>query len=188
MTGEERARLQLLARSKFGLESIRKTILVFGGSLGAAKINGALSAALDHLLADGYQILHSTGVGKDDIAKRAGYHPVAYISEMDQAYLAADLVIARSGAGTCAEVVASGLPAILVPLAIGNGEQLLNAHQVAQSRKNGSIKVIENKDLTGELLYRAVDELIDIPFSGTHAKISAADQLAQIIVECGLQR
>lgn len=188
LTGEERARLQLLARSKFGLESIRKTILVFGGSLGAAKINGALSAALDHLLANGYQILHSTGVGKDDIAKRAGYHPVAYISEMDQAYLAADLVIARSGAGTCAEVVASGLPAILVPLAIGNGEQLLNAHQVAQSRKNGSIKVIENKDLTGELLYRAVDELIDIPFSGTHAKISAADQLAQIIVECGLQR
>ena len=188
LTPVERARAQVNARSKFALESNRKTILVFGGSLGAEKINDAVGAALDGLLAHGYQILHSTGVGKGAIAERAGYHPVAYISEMDQAYLAADLVVARSGAGTCAEILATGVPAILVPLAIGNGEQLLNANEVARRRNNGATRVIENKDLTGESLSRAAKELIDAPLSSNDAVISAADQMAQIIIEYGFPR
>lgn len=188
LTPEERLEQQQVARSKFGLEKTRKTILVFGGSLGAAKINEALSDCLDRLLANGYQVLHSTGVGKAVIAKRAGYHPVSFISEMEQAYLASDLVIARSGAGTCAEILALGVPAILVPLAIGNGEQHLNANQVAQARGDGSVIVIENKDLDGELLTRSISELIDIPFTSNDVKISAADRLAQMIIEYGFQR
>ena len=58
------------------------------------------------------------------------HHVVPYVDGMENAYAAADLVLCRAGAMTCAELSAVGLPAVYVPLPIGNGEQALNAKPV----------------------------------------------------------
>ena len=60
----------------------------------------------------------------------AGYHVLPYVDRMELAYAAADLAVCRAGAMTCAELAAVGLPAVYVPLPIGNGEQALNAGPV----------------------------------------------------------
>lgn len=180
LSPEERARLQVTARARFSLEPTKRTLLVFGGSLGAAKLNQVVSESLERLLGRGVQILHGTGAGKAPSISRTDYHPLSYISEMDQAYLAADLLLCRSGAGTCAEIMATGIPSILVPLSIGNGEQMLNAHQLV---KNGNVRVIANNDLTPELLLEAVDSLIASPILHKEQEISPAEKLAAIILE-----
>ena len=61
------------------------------------------------------------------------YVVLAYIDRMDLAYAAADLVICRAGANTVTEVACTGLPAVFVPLPIGNGEQRLNAEPVVEA-------------------------------------------------------
>lgn len=99
---------------------------------------------------------------------------------MDLAYLAADIVIARSGAGTCAEIAATGIPALLVPLPIGNGEQSKNA---AQLLNRGNVQMIENEKLTPALLISAVDELSQrgmLPHRESH---SSAEEIAKIILQ-----
>ena len=175
------------ARENFGLDINRKTILVFGGSLGAAKLNSVVENSVDELLNHGFQVLHSVGptqASKEltDAHKRIGYFPVPYISEMDQAYLAADIVIARSGAGTCAEIAATGIPALLVPLAIGNGEQGKNAEQLLG---RGNIRLIKNEELTSVNLLAAVDDLSQEEIVPLQSEHSAAHELAETILNCG---
>lgn len=122
------------ARSKIGITSDKPLLLVMGGSQGSLAINSIIATSLTQLLAD-YEVIHSVG-GKNELpAATAGYQPVSYIEDMATAYLAAGLVIGRSGAITCAEVNALGRYAIFIPLAIGNGEQARNADfLVAQDR------------------------------------------------------
>ena len=125
-----------------GLDPASPTILVTGGSLGAQHLNEVLAQALGDLSA-GTQVLHLTGRGKDEPVREAlaqalasgrapadlagRYHVLDYLTAMEQAYACADGVICRSGAGTVAELTALGLPALYVPLPVGNGEQRLNA-------------------------------------------------------------
>jgi UDP-N-acetylglucosamine--N-acetylmuramyl-(pentapeptide) pyrophosphoryl-undecaprenol N-acetylglucosamine transferase len=180
LTAQERTREQLSARAKFSLDPKKKTLFIFGGSLGAARLNQVVSESLDQLSARGVQILHGTGVGKAISISRPDYHPFSYIAEMDQAYLAADLLLCRGGAGTCAEIMATGIPAVLVPLGIGNGEQMLNAQQLVQS---GNVRVISNNELTPDLLLEAVDALSDSPTRVAQPEFSPAQKLAGIILE-----
>ena len=114
------------AKAKLGIKSGKPLLLIMGGSQGSAAINSIIASSLSNLLID-FEVLHSVG-GKNVLPKAsAGYQPVSYIEDMATAYLAADLIIARSGAITCAEVNALGKYAIFIPLAIGNGEQARNA-------------------------------------------------------------
>jgi UDP-N-acetylglucosamine--N-acetylmuramyl-(pentapeptide) pyrophosphoryl-undecaprenol N-acetylglucosamine transferase len=114
------------AKAKLGINSDKPLLLIMGGSQGSAAINSIVASSLPNLLND-FEVIHSVG-GKNELpVARAGYQPVSYIEDMATAYLAADLVIARSGAITCAEVNALGKYAIFIPLAIGNGEQARNA-------------------------------------------------------------
>ncbi len=134
IVGLDRAATRSEARAHFGLDPDRRTLLVFGGSLGAQRLNQTMSAAAETVRAAGVQVLHAVG------DKRAGLGPISdvgvpyvtldYIDRMDLAYAAADLAVSRAGAMTCAELAAVGLPAVYVPLPIGNGEQALNAAPV----------------------------------------------------------
>jgi UDP-N-acetylglucosamine--N-acetylmuramyl-(pentapeptide) pyrophosphoryl-undecaprenol N-acetylglucosamine transferase len=136
----DRAALRPAARAGFGLRPELPTLLVFGGSQGAARLNRALSAAARRLADAGLQVLHLTGSAHLDTIRAAvgaarrpddpPYVALDYLHEMELAYAAADLALCRAGAMTCAELTAVGLPAVYVPLPIGNGEQRLNAEPV----------------------------------------------------------
>ncbi len=121
------------ARAALGLGE-GPVLLVTGGSQGARRINAAIVDAADALAAAGVQVLHLAGPVQADAVRAAlgpqpppTHHVLDYLDGMDAAYAACDLVLCRAGAMTCAELAAVGLPAVFVPLPIGNGEQALNA-------------------------------------------------------------
>ncbi len=135
----DRAGRRTASRAAFGLEPQRPTLLVFGGSQGARRINDAAVGAARAVTEAGIQVLHAAGAASAPDVQgalhgelAAPYVVLPYIDDMGAAYAAADLALCRSGAMTCAELAAVGLPAIYVPLPIGNGEQRINAeHAVA---------------------------------------------------------
>jgi UDP-N-acetylglucosamine--N-acetylmuramyl-(pentapeptide) pyrophosphoryl-undecaprenol N-acetylglucosamine transferase len=141
ITDLDRVALQREARLGFELHPERPTLLVSGGSQGALRINTAMAEAWPELLAHGIQVLHVLGPNNltPDIARSlnaqtgAVYQPVAYVDQMERAYAAADLMLARSGAGTVLETAAVGLPAVFVPYPHGNGEQARNAELVVSA-------------------------------------------------------
>ncbi|WP_232827309.1 UDP-N-acetylglucosamine--N-acetylmuramyl-(pentapeptide) pyrophosphoryl-undecaprenol N-acetylglucosamine transferase [Jiangella endophytica] len=227
------------ARAFFGLDPSLPTLLVFGGSQGARRINEATAGALRALLDAGFQVLHA--VGRDNLraateaaaahgipvagpAASAGpgtgdpgtsgpgaggpdgadavtdgpdgsgvatsgpgttgpgvagpgatgagaaageprYVPVPYVDRMDLAYAAADLVVCRAGAITCAELAAVGLPAVYVPLPHGNGEQRFNA--VPTVSAGGGVLVADG-ELTSSRLAGEVTPLL-----GDRARLDA---------------
>lgn len=139
------------ARAAFGLDADRPTLLVFGGSQGAATLNRAATGAAAALGAAGIQVLHARGpkntdvVAPGQVAGSAPYVVVDYLERMDLAYAAADLALCRSGAVTVAELSAVGLPGAFVPLPIGNGEQRRNALPVVEA---GGGLLVEDAELT----------------------------------------
>ena len=96
-------------------------------------------------------MLHVAGPqGEVDAAAAGGAAPyvvVPYVDRMDLAYAAADLVLCRAGANTVTELAAVGLPAVYVPLPIGNGEQELNARPVVDA---GGGLLVDDAALTAE--------------------------------------
>ena len=159
----DRHRNRIVAREFFNLPLTGPVLLVFGGSQGAQSINSACVAALPELLAAGVSVLHSVGsvnfkVG-GEIADPSGarYIHVPFINRMDLAYSAADLVIARAGAMTVAELSTVGIPAIFVPLPIGNGEQKRNAQELIDS---GAARACENSEFTPEVIVGEILPLI----------------------------
>lgn len=165
ITALDRAALRAEARKHFGFADDARVLLVFGGSQGAVSLNRAVSGAAAGLAAAGVSVLHAHGP-KNTLELRAPepgdppYMAVPYLDRMDLAYAAADLVICRSGAMTVAEVSAVGLPAIYVPLPIGNGEQRLNALPVVDA---GGGMVVADADLTPDLVAREVAGLLSDP-------------------------
>jgi len=146
------------ATRHFGLRADRKTLLVVGGSMGAATINGAIAALAPELdeLADEWQLLHVTGPGTGDHgpgtrgADSGSQVPdsgsqvscprslfslrLEYCDRMDLAYAAADLSLCRAGAGTVAELAATLTPAVLMPYPYHKDQQQrLNAAGLAEA-------------------------------------------------------
>jgi len=143
------------ARAHFGLDPVRPTLLVFGGSQGARRINQAAEAAAPALAAAGVQVLHAAGRTNTVTVRREPGDPpyvvVPYLERMDLAYAAADLALCRSGATSVAELTAVGLPAVFVPLPIGNGEQRLNALPVVEA---GGGLLVADADLSAGWIER----------------------------------
>jgi len=161
------------ARAAFGLDPDRLTILVLGGSQGAASLNRAISDAATLLMYERMQILHQTGTEhlewvRREIGHREHVGPpvirqvaVAFIERMGDAYAAADLVVCRAGASTLAEVTAWGLPAILVPYPhAAGGHQEANAQRIVEAQ---AAELISDADLTGLRLADLVSALARDP-------------------------
>ncbi len=130
----------------FGLNADKPTLLVFGGSLGAQRLNEALEGSWDNILDAGWQLIHITGEKSEYVDPEAeGYVVRRYVDRMDLAFAIADMVVSRSGAATVSEISALGLPAIYVPYAVGNGEQRLNAASAVDA---GAALIIDNADFT----------------------------------------
>ncbi|MCM1012681.1 MULTISPECIES: UDP-N-acetylglucosamine--N-acetylmuramyl-(pentapeptide) pyrophosphoryl-undecaprenol N-acetylglucosamine transferase [unclassified Brevibacterium] len=150
------------ARTALGLRPDLPVLVVTGGSSGAQRINEAFEEAAAACQAAGIQVLHITGAGKGESLRQAtaelpDYHVVDYVDGMEKVYAAADLLVARSGAATVAETTVVGVPAIYVPLPIGNGEQRLNA---ASSAAAGGSQIVDNADFTAATVTDVVLPLI----------------------------
>jgi len=162
ITSLDRAALRAEARAHFGFDDDAKVLLVFGGSQGAQSINRAVAAAAKDLAAGGISVLHAHGPKnavdlRDPADGDPPYVAVPYLDRMDLAYAAADLAICRSGAITVAEVTAVGLPAVYVPLPIGNGEQRLNALPVVNA---GGGLIVDDAELSPGLIADTVVDLL----------------------------
>ena len=155
------------------------TLLAFGGSQGSRVLNRALVAALPHLPGEErLRIVHRTGPAmREEIeaAYRAAGRPaevVAFLDDMEARLAAADLVLARSGATTCAELTVAGRASILVPFALAaDDHQRTNARALEAA---GAARMLEEKDLSGESLGGAVRALVDTP-----ARLRAMDEAAR---------
>lgn len=152
------------AAAELGLDPALPTLVVTGGSLGAVSLNRAVSSAAAPILAAGAQVLHLTGKGKIDevretVAALDGrrYQVREYLEQMELAYAVADLVVCRSGAGSVAELAALGVPAVYVPLPIGNGEQRFNAAPLVEA---GGGLLVDDADLTGDWVSTNVPALL----------------------------
>jgi UDP-N-acetylglucosamine--N-acetylmuramyl-(pentapeptide) pyrophosphoryl-undecaprenol N-acetylglucosamine transferase len=142
------------------------TLLVFGGSQGSRVLNQAVLAALPHLPGrERIRIVHQTGEAmRDEVAAAyaaAGREAevLPFLDDMEARFAAADLVLCRSGATTCAELTAAGKASILVPFALATDDhQRINARALSGA---GAARMIEEKDLGGEALARAVVEALE---------------------------
>lgn len=151
-TNKKKARLAL------GLDPDLTTILVTGGSLGARSINTTIASAESSLNAAGFQVLHVVGNASDLNEVSSKYLTrIKYCDRMDLAIAAADLAIARAGASTVCEFGAMGLPSILIPYPVGNGEQRFNAKELVGA---GGALLVEDADFTLDFVRDQVIALV----------------------------
>jgi len=192
----------------FGLDPMRPTLLVFGGSQGARAINQAMVDALPDLLArhPELQVIHQTGRRDHawvvaelaargiDVARRSRLVVEPYLYEMDMAMACADLVVSRAGAISIAEITARGIPAVLVPYpGAAEGHQEKNARALEAA---GAAVVILQSELAGDVLRETVERLIhDRDQLARMARSSrglgrpdAADSLADLVVGVAARR
>lgn len=156
----DRVALRAEGRAHFGLDADRPTLLVTGGSQGARRLNDSVSGARAAFAEAGVQVLHVAGPNGEVAATTQPGEPpyvvVPFVDRMDLAYAAADLVVCRAGANTVTEVAAVGLPAVFVPLPIGNGEQALNARPVVDA---GGGLLVDDSALTSEWVVATIPDL-----------------------------
>ena len=169
------------AKVRLGFPADRPLIFVMGGSQGSVAINKVIEASVEIFNQQGVSLLHS--VGKLNALPQAsgGYHPVAYVEAMADAYLAADVIIGRSGAVTCSEFRALGRYALFVPLPIGNGEQFVNAASLVAEKR---AEVMIQKDFTPDFLKAHITGLLSksaaAPIQGNGADMQSAEKIVAL--------
>lgn len=148
------------ALKKFGLKPGLKTLLVIGGSLGAGSINKSVSETIDNLTQAGIQIIWQTGhdyIQKYQVLNSEKVKVLEFIDDMNAAYSACDLLLARAGATTIAEILVLGIPSVLVPSPnVAENHQYYNA----KSLSDKSAAVMIKDDELGTTLFSTVRELI----------------------------
>jgi len=136
----------------FGLSETKPTLLVVGGSLGAKSINEAIFDGMDSLLNAGLQVIWQTGKtlaaeAKDIAARNKSVWADVFISKMEYAYTAADIVVARAGAMTVAEICVTQKPAIFVPYPFAaEDHQTVNARQLVNKNAAWMVSDAEAKN------------------------------------------
>lgn len=158
------------AKEKLGLDDSKPIILSFGGSLGAECINRSMAELIVRSAKDKkYHHIHAygqQGTWMPDLLKSKGVDPEEYdnldirqyIDNMDECLAACDLVVSRAGAITLSEVQAKGRPAVLIPSPfVAENHQYHNAMSMVNKK---AAKLIEQAELTGELLIETVDSML----------------------------
>lgn len=164
------------ARKELGLDPERATLLVMGGSQGAAGINALMTQAASFLGETGIQIIHLAGE-RDVEPVRSAYgaagipaQVLPFCDRMQEVYQAADLAVSRSGAASLGELSWFGLPSVLIPYPYAaEDHQRLNAEIFVRA---GAASLLAEKDATGEKLARLLKSLLEAP--ETSAKMGAA--------------
>jgi UDP-N-acetylglucosamine--N-acetylmuramyl-(pentapeptide) pyrophosphoryl-undecaprenol N-acetylglucosamine transferase len=197
----DRSRDRDAARATFGVDAGRSFVAIFGGSLGARRINDAVLDAVESWSHRGDLAVRHV-IGERDwprYVERANaiaaavspttiqYQPVMYEDDMPSLYAAADLVVCRSGATSVAELAVVGLPAVLVPLPGAPGD-----HQTANARALvdvGAAVLLPDPQCDGVRLATEIDSLLAEPgalarmgaAARSSARPDAADAVAQLV-------
>lgn len=192
---------RLKSIEEFDLDEKRKTVLIFGGSRGAKKINeSAIEAYSWFRNHNDIQIIHITGDLEFESVKekileqkkkedKLIYKCYSYIDNIEKAYSCSDLVVCRAGATTIAEITNCGLPAILIPYPYAaDNHQEKNARLLEQN--NAGI-VILDKDLNGQLLFEEISKLFSVFSKLSEMKKNskllgnpdAAQKIARLVIE-----
>lgn len=152
------------AESKDKINSTKPLLLVFGGSQGAKKINETMVEFINTTQIEDFELIYATGPKHYDeiISQIKVQNPNVkiekYIYNMEEIMTASDLAVCRSGALTVTELGIVGLPAILIPFPYAaENHQYYNAKTI-EDNKAGII--IEEKDLTCELLKQKINEIL----------------------------
>lgn len=137
----------------FNLDPAKKTVLAFGGSLGATSINQAVRMLVNDLIANGIQLIWQTGKADASITNEMTMTKNcwinAFIDKMEYAYAAADVVLCRAGATTLAELTRLGKPAILVPYPHAAADhQTFNARTLVDA---GAAIIIDDREVKMKL-------------------------------------
>jgi UDP-N-acetylglucosamine--N-acetylmuramyl-(pentapeptide) pyrophosphoryl-undecaprenol N-acetylglucosamine transferase len=190
---DRRDQLRKEGLDTLGLEEGRRTVVVFGGSQGALRLNRVTAAACRRLSREDLQIFLITGPDHLEAVERELSNgskllvrAVAFLDRLELAYAAADLVVTRAGASTVAEVTACGLPAVMVPYPFATGR-----HQEANARaleRAGGAVVVADGELSAELLAERIETLMDhrerldamARASASFGRPDAADALAEL--------
>jgi len=173
VTGNPVRRELLLARRSdaayrmFGLDPSRRTVLVFGGSLGSSQLVDSILAAKESLArTDSLQVLLVTGGAADEERIRSELHDAGvrnvvvrhYIDRMGEAFAVADLVVSRAGATTLAEITACGKASLVVPWS-GAADN----HQWENARALRSIEgctLVDERDIVSRGLVHVIQDLV----------------------------
>jgi UDP-N-acetylglucosamine--N-acetylmuramyl-(pentapeptide) pyrophosphoryl-undecaprenol N-acetylglucosamine transferase len=192
-----------LAKDALGFSSSHPLTLILGGSQGSQRINDFILANLMEIIKE-TQVLHQTGIANLAEAQKLSraalidesfknrYQPVGYFDKnLNLALTAADIVIARAGSNTLAEIAMFGIPAVLIPLAdAANDHQRTNAYEFA---KNGAAIVIEEANLLpgiflGQLKKILSDDALRAKMAAASAQFfipNAAEKIAQELLRLG---
>ncbi len=175
------------AKKEFRLDPEKKTLLILGGSLGARSINNAVINSIEKFEETGIQIIWQTGKNYYEECKKYQSDKIvvrAFIDKMNLAYSACDLLLARAGATTIAEILVLGIPSILVPSPnVAENHQYFNAKSLVD--KNAAI-LIEDKIINNELFNSVVNTINDGKMLETlkaKAKLISKPEAAEIIAE-----
>ena len=176
------------AKKSLGFKESSPVIAIFFGSQGSVALNKVIAAALPIFAKSGAQLLHAVGKANQLPTAANGYKPVSYIDDMAATYLAADLIIARSGAVTCSEVNALGRYAVFIPLAIGNGEQKVNARLVVEQSRG---EIVEQSEFNAEWISKNIDRLLQnsqmAPIAGNVSDLAASEKIV-VLMEVALAK
>lgn len=183
------------ARAQLGLEAGRTTIAFMGGSQGARSINEAVAALVTRRTLPGdWQILHICG-RRDYAYMRAEEREVAagnvvrlveYLADPAPAYAAADLVVARAGASTLAELAATGTPSLLIPFPFAaEDHQRRNAEVFVRA---GAARLMDDAEVNGDALWWRLRELTEPgtlgPMRAAAHRLAPGDVLERIVARC----
>ena len=160
---ENAIKVNPLDKKELGLNTNKKLVLFVMGSLGSTRMNELLAKTMTAFNGKNYEVLFVTG--KDDYEKmKAKKFPtnvkvVPYIENMIRIMKNTDLIVSRAGASTLSEIIALGIPSILIPSPyVPDNHQYKNALDLIH--KDAAI-LIEEKDIKGDILIRKIDEIIN---------------------------
>lgn len=180
------------ALSHFALSSNERTLLIIGGSLGARTINESILAGIDKLIDARVQVIWQTGkIYFEDIKRQLENKDLRrirvfdFLKQMDLAYAAADVVIARAGALSISELCLAKKPSILVPSPnVAEDHQTKNAMALVSENAAALVKDVQAKEiLVSEALKLVYDEGRCEKLSGQIAKLAKPNATSEIVDE-----
>jgi len=160
---EEVLNAKPVVKSKYGLKSNKKLVLIVMGSLGSMTMNNKLKSIIPMFDKKDYEVLFVTGKNYYEDYKKIDNIPdnvkiVPYLDDMLSVMKKTDLMVTRAGASTIAEITAIGIPSILIPSPyVTHNHQFKNAKVLENAKAS---VIIEEEKLEASLLIKTIDEIL----------------------------